>query len=236
MSAFPAFPTLLDLSWPVRPGMPMFPGDPPMELRSMGELCTQGYRSHLAVLPAHSGTHIDAPAHVLPEGLLLAELPLARFTGSAVVLDLRARPGLAVTEADLAPHMAALSARTPGFVILRTGDEERFGHAEYYTKGAHLTPGAAEMLAALPRWSAPDTGLSGTGLSGIGLDAASPDPLSAVDLPAHKALLGAGVLVIENLRGLATLPERGFTLLCLPVLGADGSPVRAAALLPGEDA
>ena len=53
-------------------------------------------------------------------------------------------------------------------------------------------------------------------------------------LPAHKALLGAGLVIIENLRNLGALPPpvgRGFLFLCLPVLGLDGSPVRAAALV-----
>jgi arylformamidase len=52
-------------------------------------------------------------------------------------------------------------------------------------------------------------------------------------LPAHKALLGAGKLIIENLRNLAALPVQGFQFFCLPVLGGDGSPVRAAARIAG---
>ncbi len=204
--------------------MPAFPGDPPMRLKSVGELCLQGFRAHVAELPTHCGTHIDAPAHVLADGALLAELPVGRFAGPGVVLDLRGRPGRAVTAADLAPRMEDLAAAAPAFVLLRTGDEANFGEAAYFAQGAHLTPGAAEMLA----------GLSADGLSGVGLDAASPDAPGDVDLPAHRALLGAGVLVVENLRNLAALPLDGFTFLCAPVLGVDGSPVRALALAPAQ--
>lgn len=219
--------TLLDLSWPVRPGMAMFPGDPPMELRPMGAYQTHGFLSHLASLPLHSGTHVDAPGHVLPGAAMLADLPLARFAGPGALLDVRQRAGLAVTADDLAPHLAPLRALAEGnalaFVLLRTGDEARWGAPDYYTAGAHLSPQAAALLAGLP------------GLSGIGLDAGSPDPLDAVELPAHRALLGAGLLIVENLRGLDQLPPgataSAFDFLCLPVLGADGSPVRAAALL-----
>jgi len=228
--------TLLDLSWPVGPGMAMFPGDPPMELRPMGRYETHGFLSHLASLPLHSGTHVDAPGHVLPGAAMLADLPLARFAGPGVLLDLRQRPGLAVTAQDLAPHMTALCAlaatRGLAFVLLRTGDEARWGAPDYYLAGAHLSPQAATLLAGVP------------GLSGIGLDAGSADPLGptgppdsedAGALPAHHALLGAGLLIVENLRGLDQLPPgteaSAFDFLCLPVLGADGSPVRAAALL-----
>jgi kynurenine formamidase len=201
----------------------MFPGDPPLELTRMGTYEANGYLSHLVRLPAHNGTHVDAPGHVLPGGAMLADLPLARFTGAGLLLDLRGRAGLAVTAADLAPHLPDAAAQSPAFVLLRTGDEARFGQAEYFTRGAHLTPEAAQLLAALP------------GLSGIGLDAASADPLGAADLPAHKILLGTGLVIVENLRNLAALPAQGFRLLCLPVLGGDGSPVRAAALVPGPE-
>lgn len=220
MNALPF--SVVDLSWPVRPGMPAFPGDPPMRLKSVGELCLQGFRAHVAELPTHCGTHMDAPAHVLAEGPLLSELPVERFAGPGVVLDLRGRPNAAIDEADLAPHMEDIAAAAPAFVLLRTGDEGRFGEAAYFAQGAHLTPGAAEMLA----------GLAAGGLSGVGLDAASPDAPGDVDLPAHRALLGAGVLIVENLRNLAALPPRGLTFLCAPVLGVDGSPVRALALVP----
>jgi len=212
---------LVDLSWPVHPGMAMFPGDPPMELRPMGSYEPDGFLSHLASLPAHSGTHVDAPGHVLPGAPMLAELPLSRFAGPGVVLDLRARPGLAVTEADLAPHLELLLALAPAFVLLHTGDEARWGQADYYSAGAHLTPSAARLLAGL------------AGLSGVGMDAGSADAAGSHELPAHRALLGAGLIIVENLRGLDQLPRQGFDFFCLPLLGLDGSPVRAAALLPG---
>ncbi|MDO9084485.1 MAG: cyclase family protein [Humidesulfovibrio sp.] len=212
---------IVDLSWPVAPGMPLFPGDPPVLLTRLGSLETEGYLSHLASLPAHSGTHVDAPAHVLAGGAALAELPLARFAGPGLVLDVRGRSGLAVTAADIEPQLPWLRAQAPAFVLLRTGDAERWGQPEYYTQGAHLSPDAAGLLA-------------GLGLSGLGLDAASADPHDSRALPAHRALLGAGLVIIENLRGLEALPRAGFLFLCLPFLGLDGSPVRAAALAPAD--
>lgn len=218
----PAPMQILDLSWPVEPGMPVFPGDPPVELTPMGRLEAEGFLSHLASLPAHSGTHVDAPAHVLAKGAALADLPLARFAGPGVLLDLRSRPGLAITAADLEPHLPWLRGRAPAFVLLRTGDAGRWGDPAYFTAGAHLTPEAALLL-------------SGQGLSGIGLDAASVDPHDSRGLPAHRMLLGAGLVIVENLRGLEQLPRSGFTFLGLPVLGGDGSPVRAAAILSGGE-
>ncbi|MGE4265046.1 MAG: cyclase family protein [Desulfovibrio sp.] len=215
---------LIDLSWPFFPGMATFPGDPPMELRRMGDYATDGFRSHLASLPAHSGTHVDAPGHVLPGAAMLADLPLSRFAGPGALLDLRGRAELAVTAQDLAPHLPRLADLPPAFVLLWTGDEARWGTPGYYAAGAHLSEEAATLLAGLP------------GLSGIGIDAGSADAAGSFALPAHRALLGAGLVIVENLRGLADLPPTGFEFFCLPVLGLDGSPVRAAASVPGARA
>jgi len=152
---------------------------------------------------------------------MLADLPLSRFAGPGALLDLRDRAELAVTAQDLAPHLARLAALAPAFALLWTGDEARWGTAEYCCAGAHLSEEAATLLAGLG------------GLSGIGLDAGSADAAGSFALPAHRALLGAGLVIVENLRGLAELPPAGFDFFCLPVLGLDGSPVRAAALLAG---
>ncbi len=187
----------------------------------MGQLAVDGFVSHLASLPLHSGTHVDAPAHVLAGGALLADLPLSRFAGPGAVLDVRGRAGLAVTAADIEPRLDWLRAQAAAFALVCTGDAARWGEPGYYAEGAHLTPEAALLLA-------------GQGLSGVGLDAASADPAGSRRLPAHRALLGAGLVIVENLRGLELLPASGFEFLCLPVLGADGSPVRAAALVPGD--
>lgn len=215
---------LVDLSWPVAPGMPMYPGDPPMALERMGSIETHGWLSHLASLPAHSGTHIDAPAHVLPDGATLAELPLSRFVGPGAVLDLRARqagPCGPVTEADLAPLLGGLGGVS--FLLFWTGVEALWPEPERYYASGGLTEGAARLLGTFQA--------SGPGLSGMGLDCGSADPAGVQGLPAHRALLGAGLVIVENLRGLAQLPASGFTFLCLPILGLDGSPVRAAALV-----
>ncbi len=217
-----ACPRLVDLSWPLRPGMAMFPGDPPLALAPLGAYGPDGFLSHLASLPLHSGTHVDAPGHVLPGAPMLSDLPPERFRGPGALLDLRARPSLAMTAADLAPRLADLAGAE--FVLLSTGDEERWGGADYYTAGAHLTPEAAALLAALP------------GLKGVGLDAGSADAADLRDLPAHRALLGAGCIIVENLRGLAQLAGKRFRFWCLPVFGADGSPVRAVAEIHGPEA
>lgn len=69
-------------------------------------------------------------------------------------------------------------------------------------------------------------------LKGIAIDAISIDPVDNAALPAHHILLGADILVIENLANLDSIENEEFHFICLPlkINGADGSPARAIAI------
>ncbi|WP_432542515.1 cyclase family protein [Kineococcus sp. SYSU DK002] len=115
----------VDLSRPVHEGMAVFPGDPGF---SAQELPGDGFRVTRLTLGSHTGTHVDAPAHVDPAGPTLDELPLHLFAGPAVVLDVRAARAVGpdLLGGDLAP-----------VVLLRTGSGD-----------AHLTVEGARALRA----------------------------------------------------------------------------------------
>jgi kynurenine formamidase len=77
----------------------------------------------------------------------------------------------------------------------------------------------------------------GAGL--VGIDSPSADPAdSDLECPAHHALLGAGIPIVEGLCNLDRLPDEPgafwFAAFPLKLEGADGSPVRAVALLPAQ--
>ena len=63
------------------------------------------------------------------------------------------------------------------------------------------------------------------------LDNISADRFDTTSFPVHRTLLGSGILIIENMRGLERLPPEGFQLTCLPLklAEADGAPVRVVA-------
>ena len=141
----------------------------------------------------------------------LAEIPVDRFLGKATVLDAVAGviPPEAAAGIDLGPV---------DFVIFRTGWELRWGTAGYYADWPCLHPDLAAHLA-------------DSGLKGVGLDSPSVDPLDAAD--AHLIFAEAGLINIENLANLDALPAGIFDFLALPLKldGAEGSPVRAVALI-----
>lgn len=221
--------SLIDITRPLHPGMPCWPGDPPLErketvVRVGDHLCRS---SHLC-LSAHAGTHLDAPAHLVPDpsGSLFAgdagfafseepepalapatvdQLQLDILMGQARVVDLRGQ------EAIIAQSIRDLP-DCPARLLLRTDNSER----PYAMEGfVALEPEAAEAL------------LSRACLL-VGIDGPSVDPADSVDLPAHRVLLGAGVVIIEGL-DLSRAAAGDYQLVCLPLLlrGADGAPVRA---------
>lgn len=203
---------VIDLSHVLTNGMDRYPGDEkePRIIR-LAEHGENGHQVSALDMGCHIGTHIDTPLHFRAGGPGLAEIPVDRFLGKATVLDAVAGviPPEAAAGIDLGPV---------DFVIFRTGWESRWGTAGYYADWPCLHPDLAAHLA-------------DSGLKGVGLDSPSVDPLDAAD--AHLIFAEAGLINIENLANLDALPAGIFDFLALPLKldGAEGSPVRAVALI-----
>ncbi|MCU0293000.1 MAG: cyclase family protein [Thermoanaerobaculaceae bacterium] len=208
---------VIDLSHPIHAGMPVYPGTPRPRVAPANTIAEHGFAERLLTLSSHTGTHMDAPAHLLGGAQTLDAFPPTRFVGPACVIDLTT-PGLATDPLrDQGERLRGCS-----FALLRTGWSRFWGSPAYFQGFPTLTTDAATWLASL-------------GLSAVGVDAISVDPTESPDLPVHRVLLGAGVLLIENLTNLELLPPAGFTLcsLPLPLADADGAPCRALAVLDG---
>ncbi|MBE0585324.1 MAG: cyclase family protein, partial [Desulfofustis sp.] len=180
-----------------------------------------GYREMIVTLCTHQGTHLDAPAHLLADGLTLDRLALTSFVGKALLLDCTTMTGTTIDEGALHPYGELLGRHD--FVLLHTGWSRWWGEQRYFRDYPVLSEAAARRLVA-------------AGVRGVGVDAVSVDPLAALELPIHRLLLGAGLVIVENLTNLATIPQQSFLFSCLPlnIENGDGSPVRAVALLPGS--
>ena len=188
-----------------------------MRLGPARSLERDGYRVTHLHLGSHSGTHLDAPSHVVEDGATVDALPLHLLVGPAVVVDLR----------DLGPRepvgweRLVAHARPGRMLVLHTGWDRSWGTVAYEDH---------PYLSAEAAWELVDAGVRV-----VGIDALSIDETGGEAFPAHEALLGAGGAVVENLRNLAALdhPEPVLSVLPLPLRGVDGSPVRAVGLLPG---
>jgi arylformamidase len=200
--------SLYDLSPPLSPAIAVWPGDTPFSI-DLVHAISRGAPVNVSTmtLSTHTGSHFDAPFHVLEEGSSVDQLPLEPFIGPALLIDAVGAP--AVDPALLEP----LRAEPPERLLVRTrrrADPARFDEA--YTP---LAPAAAELLVAM-------------GVRLYGTDAASIDPFGSETLDAHRILARGGVMILEGLR-LEDPPPGPYELIALPlrIVRGDGSPVRA---------
>ena len=209
---------ILDLTHRIEESMPVYPETDPPRLTPANTFEQHGFRETLLTMGSHTGTHMDAPAHMLLEGKTLDQFPADKYTGTAYVLDCSDLAGKEIPKARLQLHAAEIEAAD--FLLFYTGWDRYWGSAEYFSPFPTLSLEAAEYLASVP-------------LKGVGTDAISIDPMDTTDYPVHKLLLGAGFVNTENLCRLAPLAGRSVPYLTLPLhfKDADGAPVRAIAIL-----
>lgn len=209
---------IIDLTHPLCEGMPVYPGTEPPLFEVGCSIAEHGFAEKKLTFFSHTGTHIDAPAHLLADGKSLDLLPLSQFHGPACVVSVEADKKT-ISREDLEPFVAQLE--KADFVLLRTDWDRDWGEDQYFTDFPVLTSEAATYLA-------------DQNLKGIGLDCISVDPVDSDELSIHRILLGAGLVIVENLTNLSALPAAGFDFCCFPlaIVDADGSPVRAVALVP----
>ena len=206
---------IIDLSHSLRSGMPVFPEDPEVELEPAGALAP--WRVTRLHLGTHSGTHVDAASHFVPGGSTIDTYPLERFVLPAYVVAAESGENEPIGPDRLASSLPDdLTGRA---VLLHTGWDRYWGD-EAALRHPYLSEAAAAWLV-------------GRGAGLVGTDALNVDATEAGTTHAHAALLGADVLIVENLTGLEAL-EPGRPCMCsfvpLRIEGADGSPIRAYAM------
>ena len=199
---------LWDISPPVQPASPVFPGDAPYQ-QTWGATLSDSCPVNVATLTLspHTGAHADAPLHYSADGAAVGALDLVPFLGLCRVIHAIGCGPLIEWQ-----HLQHALAGLPPRVLVRT-----------YARQPDEWDGA---LAAY----APDTvtRLADAGVLLIGIDTASIDPAHSKALPSHQAIRQRGLRVLENLL-LDDVPEGDYELIALPLklMTADASPVRA---------
>jgi arylformamidase len=196
---------IIDITRPLGPDTPVYPGDPPVTLHQLSA-ATDGNTFALSrlTLGTHAGTHVDAPAHILPGGATVDAIPLESCLGPATVLNVAEGTGL------IQPEELALIPGACQRVLLRTGGPLLGGRA--------LSEAAARTLV--------DRGVRLVGIDTLSVaDMAAPGPV-------HQVLLAANVVIVEGL-DLTAAPDGDARLICLPLklTGGDGAPARAVLLI-----
>lgn len=204
---------LHDLSHPIETGMPVYPGDDPVTVRRTKWLDADGYNNHVSTHGQHIGTHVDGPMHMTAHPEPILSFALERFCGRALVFDVR---GHACVMPD---HVDLSGIRSGDIALFCTGLDAAFGSEDYFLRHPVLSEAMAERLLEI-------------GVKLVGMDTPSPDRFP---FPVHKRLLSAGVMLVENLRGLVPLIGRqDIRFYAFPLaVRADSSPVRAVAETDG---
>jgi arylformamidase len=197
-----------DVSVPIRSGMPIYEGNPVVELVRASSIA-DGDPANVSrlTLGVHTGTHVDARLHFI-EGAAGAEgIPLQALVGPAVVVDAAGVTSESLGEEELRRLAIPDDAER---VLLKTRNSALWSRDEFTRDFVRLNGSGARYVV-------------GRKIMTIGIDY-----LSIGDREAHRELLGAGVVPIEGLDFREIEPGR-YTLVCLPldVVGSDGGPARA---------
>jgi kynurenine formamidase len=217
----------IDLSHPIEDGMLTYPGLPAPAIRPF--LTREASRAHYAPgtefhigridMVANTGTYLDTPFHRFAGAADLATIDLALIADLPAMI-VRAS-GMATRAIDRAVIAATLANHNPAgaAVLIHTGWAAHWGTGRYFDGHPFLTADAAHWLIEQR-------------IALCGIDSLNIDDTSGGARPVHSALLGAGIPIVEHLRGLEQLPTAGFRFSAVPapVRGLGSFPVRAYAI------
>lgn len=197
------------------------------------------YAANRFCTPEHGGTHLDAPIHFAEGKETVEQIPLDKLMGKGILIDVVAQVqknrDYQVQVADLETWEKRNGKIPAGsIVLLRTGFSRYWPDRKKYLgtgeRGAEavkqlhfpgLHPEAARWLAAT------------RSVKSVGIDTASIDYGPATHFETHRSLFAQNVPAFENLANLEKLPEKGFTIVALPmkIQGGSGAPLRIVAIL-----
>ncbi|MEW6335575.1 MAG: cyclase family protein [Thermodesulfobacteriota bacterium] len=201
----------IDVSMTLKSGMLHWPGDPPVRIervRDMDRADTVNLSK--ITMGAHSGTHIDAPAHFLKGERGTDDIPFASLIGPARVIEI-ASAG-AITGEDLERNRIRRGER----ILIKTiNSEAKLLRRKAFTRDfVPVGADAADYMVA-------------RGLRTVGIDYLSIGGYKKDGRHVHSRLLAAGILIIEGL-DLSDVPAGRYDMICLPIriFNGDGAPAR----------
>ena len=218
---------LIDLTLTLGSGrVSLVPGLVGVELEPIQTHATHARSNQKLCLATHIGTHVDAPYHFVDGAATIEDMPLEKYAGPALLLDLRpvakGKSPLSVSELENAG--ASPQSVRDKIVVLFTGwAEAESGGPRFYGHGPYLSTEGAAFLA--------ECGANAVAVD-FPIDKHPDTPLSTIkDFPVHRLLLGQNIPLIENLINLDQLLGKEFELWALPLKlkGGDGAATRAVA-------
>lgn len=211
---------IIDLTHTIYEEMPVYPGTEGPKFAPVNTYEKDGFKETLLSMYSHTGTHMDPPAHIYEGKTTLDQMPIGQFVGKAVVIDctdLKAGEQIGMNYIDSVKKLADEAE----FLLFHTGWDRFWGKEEYFGEYPYISKEVADYI------------ISGN-KKGVGLDVIGLDPVADEKLTLHKKLFAQNeIIIVENLTNLEQIGGEMFTFAALPLKyrDADGSPVRAIAMI-----
>jgi arylformamidase len=199
---------VIDITRPMEGAAP-WPGERGLERSLTKTHAHDGWETSELRLCAHLGTHVDAPAHLFPDGKRLGQLTLDPFVGPALVVD--------CGDTRVISQILPIEKIKPGDrVLLKTANSAR-REGGFFEDFCYPTEDAVRALV--------ERGISLLGVDGPSVDGFEKEPV------VHRLLFERNIPALEGLDLSGAAPGR-YTLVCLPlnIEGAEGAPCRAVLL------
>jgi arylformamidase len=206
---------IYDLSVPISSELPTYPSDPGIQIKDWSSFA-KGDNVNVSALSfgAHTGTHVDAPAHFIEGAKKVELLELEVLIGEAEVIEVP-EDRLTIDADFVAKNCASGTKR----ILFKTRNSAFWAgdNTDFRTDFTYLELQAAQWLA-------------DRGVKLVGIDYLSIEKFHSLDHAVHRALLSHEAIILEGLN-LAHVPAGKYELICLPLrlrshLG-DGAPARA---------
>src|SRR5512133_1256424 len=175
---------ILDLTQLICHAMPVYPGTEPPVITDATTIDKDGFAEKLLSFFSHTGTHIDAPAHILKGKFTLDQFSADKFIGKGIVIDATNCSSGIIERDFLEKHSREIG--TGDFILFKTGWDRLWGTDSYFSGFPTLSLDSAKWLCDFK-------------IKGVGFDCISADRVDATDLPNHKILLNNDLIIIENL-------------------------------------
>ncbi|MBR0598834.1 cyclase family protein [Sinanaerobacter chloroacetimidivorans] len=211
---------VIDLTHFISEDMPVYPGTEGPKFKPANSYEVDGFKETLMTMYTHTGTHMDPPAHLFAGRTTLDQFPITQFVGKALVVDCSdLKEGQRITMDSISKNKD--KADQAEFILFRLGWDKYWGTEQYFGDYPYIDDEVVDFL------------IKGN-KKGVGLDVIGIDPIPDENLPIHKRLFKENeIVVIENLMNLDLVGSDLFIFCALPLkhIDADGSPIRAIAIL-----
>lgn len=201
---------IFDISMPIVENMPVYKNkeEKKPRIRVVQDFDTATARESRIDMDVHTGTHIDSPLHMLPDGGTMATIPLERLVGACRVLDLTDVQG-GITK----KHLEKWEIHQGESLLLKTQNSFK---DEFDFEFIYLAEDGAQYLV--------EKGVRLVGIDALGIERSQPGH------PTHKTLFQANVIIIEGLR-LKEVSEGRYFMVAAPIKLVDTEAAPARVLL-----